>query len=482
VDRNYSIAIAGYNLDPLDMSRSLPEGRMLGPSALERLEREPGYFIVQLVEPLTAETREELSARAGLILNEYIPNLAYVERLSPEERERLAQEPAIRAVVPFPPAFKLSPAIGSFEPRTEERAAIEGLYLRAILFDDAEPRAAAAALREAGARGTEVRDDRVIGGVARVHFTFDRAADLDAIAAIPEIRWVEEIGELIEDNVNAATTIQSGTAGTAPTWNRGLTGSGQIIGMIDSRPPDINHCFFQDPLDNTPGFTHRKIIDIRNGSGLAAGDHGTFVAGNAAGDDFNNLGASNARGGAFSARLVAGTTADVNNNTLLSELTAAAAMGAVIHTNSWHDNTAGAGNAATYNQNAADVDTFTFGNEDHLVVGSMGNNGEEQGPPGTAKNALGVNAAMADPNDNTIGDGNPGPTAMGAESRTSSQSVALSGRRRSVQPAPWTSGTRGASLAPRVLPPHTPPRPALRSASTSPMATIRLAPLIPITA
>ena len=84
---------------------------MLASSALERLDREPGYFIVQLVEPLTAETREELSARAGLDLDEYLPNLACVERLSREERERLAQDPVIRAVVPFSPAFELSPTI-----------------------------------------------------------------------------------------------------------------------------------------------------------------------------------------------------------------------------------------------------------------------------------------------------------------------------------------------------------------------------------
>ena len=47
------------------------------------------------------------------------------------------------------------------------------------------------------------------------------------------------------------------------------------------------------------------------------------------------------------------------------------------------------------------------------MLGSMGNNGEEQGPPGTAKNAIGVNASLRDPNEGTVGDGNPGPTADG---------------------------------------------------------------------
>ncbi len=91
------------------------------------------------------------------------------------------------------------------------------------------------------------------------------------------------------------------------------------------------------------------------------------------------------------------------------------ARGVRIHTNSWHDDTNGPtpDGAALYNQTAADVDTFTFNNQDHLVLGSMGNNNEEQGPPGTAKNAIGVNASLRDPNEGTVGDGNPGPTADG---------------------------------------------------------------------
>ena len=183
--------------------------------------------------------------------------------------------------------------------------------------------------------------------------------------------------------------------------------------MIDSSPVDINHCFFQDPVNNTPGFAHRKVVQIRNGNNKVPVMHGTFVAGCAAGDDFNNPGASNQRGSAWAARLASGTRADVADNGLLSELSAAAAIGATIHTNSWHDDTEGSGNPASYNQTAADADTFMWNNEDHLVLGSAGNNGEEQGPPGTAKNAICVCAAQADPNELTVGDGNPGPTADG---------------------------------------------------------------------
>src|SRR5262245_9327567 len=43
----------------------------------------------------------------------------------------------------------------------------------------------------------------------------------------------------------------------------------------------------------------------------------------------------------------------------------------------------------------------------------MGNRGNEQGPPGTAKSAIGVNASQHDPNEMRLGGGNPGPTADG---------------------------------------------------------------------
>ena len=59
--------------------------------------------------------------------------------------------------------------------------------------------------------------------------------------------------------------------------------------MIDSGAVDIAHCFFQDPANNTPGPTHRKVLEVR--PAIKSG-HATFVAGIALGDDFNNLGAA----------------------------------------------------------------------------------------------------------------------------------------------------------------------------------------------
>lgn len=387
-------------------------------AALARREhREPGEprrvpVVVQFRRPLSAEEQQRLRSSYRLDLTSYVPDTAYLETVDGETAARLAEDDLVRAVLDYPAAAKIVPGIGQRVFRTEERQALRGIWLDVVLFDDADPEAVAGRIRDlAGVSEVGVVDDRPLGGSAHVRLVAESTEVLDELAALAEVRVVDEVPERKTDNANAAGTIQSGTPGTRTVWDKGLRGEGQVIAMIDSSPLDINHCFFSDAVNNTPGPAHRKVLDIRNGGGTAAGFHSSFVAGCAAGDDVNNPGTAARRGGAWAARLVSGTTGDVNSGSMLTELSAAAAVGASIHTNSWHDDDHGAGNPAPYNQTAVDVDTFTWNNEDHLVLGSAGNTGEEQGSPGTAKNAICVAAAMADPNELQIGDGNPGPTA-----------------------------------------------------------------------
>jgi hypothetical protein len=364
-------------------------------------------WIVQFHAPLTRQQRELLTTEYGLKLTSYIPNLAYLERVSPERLQRLRQSELVRAVVAYQPAFKISPRIGQLRFRTPARRAIPNLLLLAVLFDDVDPQQVAAALSALpGVTAVRIDDLRQEGGPARIEFQLASRSQLSAIAALEGVRWIEEVAERIEDNGTSAGTMQSGTPGTEPVWNRGIHGEGQIVGVVDSGALDMNHCMFEDPANNTPGAAHRKVLEVR---GTTVSQHATFVGGIVGGDDFNSLGTGANRGNAWAIRLVSG----VNSEVMLNALVANRTQGATIHTNSWHDDTAGNGNPATYNQTAADVDTFTFNNQDHLVLGSMGNNGEEQGPPGTAKNAVGVNAARRDPNEMNVGDGNPGPTADG---------------------------------------------------------------------
>lgn len=402
------IRLAGFEFDPLHDEPPVPE------ELRTRELSERSAYIVQFWEPLVLSDRQRLQSEYGLGLTDYIPESSYLERLDPAAVDKLSSSSLVRAVVPYHPGLKLSPTIGRIRFRTPERLEMDGLWTSIALSSGAEPERVVEIAEELGAKQLRVNDDRGLGGSLVVTCVLPDLEAVTRLAELDEVRSIEEVSEHIEDNVNAAGTIQSGAANNPLIWNQGLHGESQVIGIIDSGPLDINHCFFRDPVNNTPSLTHRKVLQIRNAAGTAAGGHATFTSGCAAGDDFNNPGTAGRRGGAWAARLVSGNNADIPGlASMLAELNAAASMGARIHTNSWHDDTAGAGNPATYNQTAADVDTFTWNNEDHLVLGSAGNNNEEQGPPGTAKNAICVGAAQADPNEMNFGDGNPGPTADG---------------------------------------------------------------------
>lgn len=122
-----------------------------------------------------------------------------------------------------------------------------------------------------------VADDRKIGGSIQVRFKVLTKSKVDTIAELEEVHWIEEVPERVDDNVNSAGTLQSGAAANPTIWNRGLHGEGQVIGIIDSAPLNINHCFFLDISNNTPSFSHRKVLSIRNISGSAPGGHATFV-------------------------------------------------------------------------------------------------------------------------------------------------------------------------------------------------------------
>ncbi len=400
--------------------------------------------IVQFQRTLTGPDIERIRAEYGLALTAYVPNLAYVERVDAATRRRLGRDPLVRAVAAYRPEYKFDePVVTQLE---EEPGRVP---IVASLFDGGSIPLVVAALEQAGAVEVQPTDSRHLGGLARVVFTAPVREVADLASRLPDVRWLELEPRLKEDDVNASRFIQGGTNTTAPVWDRGLHGEGQIIGMLEGNTPDIRHCFFADAAPNTPGPGHRKVVSLRNAS---IGAHATFVAGCAVGDERGNSGANANRGSAWAARLAAGSA---GNATLLIELTNNMNAGAFVHTNSWHDNRHGAGIPAPYNQVAIDTDTFLRNNEEHVVLGSAGNTGEEQGPPGTAKNALCV--AAADANGTRIDDGNPGPTAdnrrkpdivaVGCTIRSSTGSACVSGPFRADDPCATSWATPHAAGA-----------------------------------
>lgn len=402
---DYRIGIAGFSFDPLAENYLYDAGRLSGDN-LSAYRSQPNYYLVQLFGPAGPELMTRLRSVHGLALNEYIARFAYVEKLSPEALGRLETDPGIRAVIPFEPAFRIAPGIGQSKFRSEERRSLQGIWLRLVLFADAAPEPVVETLEALGATSIETSDNREVGGYLTIQFILPDRSAVSDIARSAGVRWIEEVPESDDDNGNTAGTMQSGTPGATPVWDIGIHGEGQTISVMEGGGANVNHCMFRDPV-NPVGPAHRKV-------GLmtpSTSSHAHFVAGIAAGDDINNPGSGANRGNAWASQLIFVRGRSFLNMT--TQLNTSAANGAFIHTNSWHGISVNGMNQATYDLTSNEVDTFVWNNEGHVVLGSMGNIGEEQGPPGTAKNAIGINAGTTFPNIMNVGDGNPGPTAGG---------------------------------------------------------------------
>lgn len=407
---SYNVALGSEVFDPIDAK---PVRRRELPGRTADAADPNDTRLVQFVRALTGPDLERVKADYGLALTAYVPNLAYVERVDAATRRRLARDPLVRAVAPYRPEYKVDALVAQ---RIAD-GTLGNEPIVASLFSGGSIPLVSDALARAGATDITDSDHRGIGGLARVMFRTEDPAVIDKACHVPDIRFLELAPSIKHDDVSAASMIQSGDTSNATVWAKGIHGEGQIVGQMEGDTLNVAHDFFADAAPNAPGPAHRKVVAIAAGSGAddptlpdCSRYHATFAAGCAIGDDRNNLGGHANRGTAWAAKLAAAPVSLAAGSTLAG-LTANMTAGARVHTNSWHDGRQGNGVPAPYNSIAIDVDTFCYNNEENIVLGSSGNVGEEQGAPGTAKNALCVSAAST--NGNNVDDGNPGPTADG---------------------------------------------------------------------
>ncbi|WP_372660217.1 S8 family serine peptidase [Amycolatopsis kentuckyensis] len=376
---------------------------LIGPEPFDPVDVAPGVLaagkkatVVQFTAALTEPDVGRLKSAYGLVLDRFIPNLAYLERLDDETVARVRADFLVRSCTALDPALKLAPWI----PATGTP-----LQLIVTLFDDTDLPAARTALTAAGARDVQVLDNREIGAHPVARCALDDRTALPLLAAVDDVVWVEPEQAAVNFNVEAAQTIQSGGVGVhgGTIWDQGLHGEGQVIGVIEKDGTiDLNHCFFADTPVNVPGPKHRKVLRLFKKDGAEVSEHSMFVAGIAVGNSLDKDGTHEHRGGAWAAKLVFRT----RDNHLLNMLEDAKNEGATIHNTSWGVE------QPFYDKTARDADDFSFRNEDHVVVGASSpfHGTNENKPPGIAKNALCVAAAEAFPLEMNFGDGQPGPT------------------------------------------------------------------------
>ncbi|TFH50196.1 MAG: hypothetical protein E4G92_00525, partial [Bacteroidia bacterium] len=407
--RDMRIRLQSYTFDP---QKQMPviDQRLL----LKETPGETVYRLLQFKGPLTRKQMELLKSQYKLRLDNYIPNYTYLEKVSPAEVESLQKLSFFRWAGNYEPAYKISPEIGlrsegdTLDMRTNEKLI--------VLHDDADFQLVRNTLDGMGIKILNVWDDQKLR-IKRIKIELLDQSLIERIAQIPDVKWIEEFGQMNLRNQSASWIVQTNNLNSRTINDRGLRGENQIIGHIDGAI-DLNHCFFQDPVNNAPNPNHRKIVAFHSSTGIptAFDEHGTHTAGTVVGQDMISAGAiSNQRRGedghAYRARLSHTVVDDITGSgTNASNLRAAFedmySDGARIYTNSWGDD-----GTTAYTTWCADIDQFTWDHEDVLVVFAC-TNGTLLKTPENAKNCLAVDQSGDTPNQNNS-DGGNGPTSDG---------------------------------------------------------------------
>jgi hypothetical protein len=408
---------------------------MAPPAIPENLRVQPGaadeFVLVKFPGPVRASQLQALKA-AALGIYTYLPHDTFLVRLP----AGLAAESSFREAVgaswtgPYHPFYKISRWVAAIEPGvvTGERRS-----LLVQIYPDADLKETVNEIRDLGIPGIAGTGKNPF--FSRIRLILSDAEIVrfrEALARLPEVFWIdlEPRRELLND-----TTVWVGQSGlsagqTTPVFSHGIFGEGQTIGIIDTGI-DADMCWFRDtslglpPINACDGGivanpAQRKVVavDFLWSSECAGGitnaewdtqDHGSHVAGTAAGDNFATpLLHDTADGMAPGAKLViqdGGFQTDVcgdlpgigcpvvDLNPLFQQ---AYSQGARIHTNSWGDKEEAA-IQNDYSAGSQDVDEFMWNHKDFLVFFAAGNSGPGSttvSTPSTAKSAVSVGATL----------------------------------------------------------------------------------------
>lgn len=363
-----------------------------------RADENAGSYIVQSRGVIGDRFRAALRG-ANATPVAYIPNNAWLVRATAEAARGLAGSPAVQAVLPFDPYFKLDEQLLPLAARQESLPA--DMALRLVLF----PNARDAAAGSLTALGVEVvaEDRSPFGPVVIVNPSADSLVALARLSAVQGIE-VSRRRELMNDLTRVRLGVSTNTS--TGTNYLGLTGKGVFAGLNDSGA-DASHPDLAGRLmtSDTNSFT---LVDL-NG-------HGTHVAGTMASSGkssstvkYASGSATNAdfRGKAPEAKLFV-LPIDLRTGPLISDAyvqETAARTNAFVSNNSWgYPGTYSYSSfSASYDAAVRDALPGVSGEQPILYIFAAGNAGEGNddgrggipatvSSPGNAKNVLTVGA------------------------------------------------------------------------------------------
>ena len=276
--------------------------------------------------------------------------------------------------------------------------------------------------------------DGVTPWVSVVTLQVDNAHDLTPLLSMPGVAWAEPVLTTEARNGQAASLVEHGQMAAHPFWEVGLDGSGVVLALADSGL-DADHACFRNATDvnawnaesnathpalGVPGPSHRKVmhlnltVDNNDTPGHTDYRHGTHVAGTLVCRDVQSeaSGASPRNGSslAHGATLVFQDIVDASgwNPPRVDELLAeASAHGALVHSDSWGDDT------TAYTVRTGRFDAYALVVPWSLAFIAPGNGGEGILEPANGRNVVAVSASTKGTTPDRWASSAYGPTEAG---------------------------------------------------------------------
>ena len=361
---------------------------------------EPAYYIVQFKSAIRESDKTELQRRRLESLG-YLPENAYILRLDGALKDDLAKWNRVAWIGRFEPGYKLSPDLGKRSYTSEDRrhmASLDVLQFAVTLHDGADRADAVQAAANAGLEIIEVGNMGPRWGI----LVQGKLAAAEVLAQCETVAFIEEAADANLRNDVTVWVVQTNQSLNTSIWNHGLHGENMILGHIDGAP-NINHDMFRDPVNNTPGPNHRKVVFYSGSPG--SNSHGTHTAGTLCGDQQPITGSTFRNGHAYKARFAFSPIPSTVG--LYTTLTDHYNVGARAHTNSWGDD-----GTTAYTQWCQSIDQYSWDREDATVVFAVTNTSTLTTPE-NAKNVLAVGNTQQQPNQNNPSTGGIGPTFDG---------------------------------------------------------------------
>lgn len=382
--------INGISLDPVAQATALAAANLVAADASRS-----NYILIQAEAPLTNDQKVQLNA-LKVIIHEYIADNTYLCGYHPIDLAAIRALRFVTWVNVYMREFKIAPQLrpGAPGPRqfvippiVSPSASRALRNVNVILHDDIDPHSRRVKSDIATASG--LKRDQLKVGRHKVQLTIPENL-LDAVAAIDEVRHIEEVASVQVFNSVARTIMNADVVVAGVTYQ----GDGQVIAVADTGfdKGSTTGCH--------PAFAGRvlKLYAVGRKSPDMTDDphgHGTHVAGSVLGDGTSSSMGGSIQGTAPKAKLVLQSLLDSNGQlsppSSLSDLFEPPYRddGARVHCNSWGNPKLTVG----YLTAPAEIDEFVWDHQDCVICFAAGNGATDVNGKGVVDpNQLGAEA------------------------------------------------------------------------------------------